>query len=651
METNQYRYSDRDLFVALSEDYLNVYRIRVTEDSIDVIKLDGFITEGIGDTWTDLRYSTILDNYTRTRVHQQDRERFRTELKAESLLYIMTNNKVHHGRYRVLERGETHYYGYKIIRVSTPEEPLRVVAAFRNVDNIVMADMLKMQELEDMRNIMAASQMGTWHIFLNNDRPPRMTTDRKMRELLGIPFDARLTDEETYNSWYSRIDPTALQSVKESVQQMIDGQRSENTYKWIHPVLGERYVRCGGTAAPVPGGHVLSGYHYDVTDQVKKEHRSTLIINSLASSYDFLCYIRFNGDNQFSSFTEGIYGDGKFSDQHRFIDVKEAIRISCEEHVADAHKEEMMQFADLSTVDSRMEHRNVLINQFKDENLVWYEWSYIVADRNSDGSIKHLIWAVRKIDDEKQAELRRQRMLEDTIAANKAKTMFLQNMSHDIRTPLNAMYGFAQLLGLPDGSWTEDEKCQFNGYISNSFNVLEMLIGDIIDIADSEHGHYRIEIAPVTVNDVCRNAIKSVEFRVSDGINLYYTSELPDDYQIQSDGIRIQQVLINYLTNASKYTQKGEIHLHCSDTEHPGWLSFSVADTGKGVPADKAEIIFNRFTKLNEYVQGSGLGLNICQMIAEKLNGRVYLDKSYTRGARFIFEIPNENGDRSSNVR
>ncbi len=123
---------------------------------------------------------------------------------------------------------------------------------------------------------------------------------------------------------------------------------------------------------------------------------------------------------------------------------------------------------------------------------------------------------------------------------------------------------------------------------------------------------------------------------------MYFTSDVPDDYVIRSDGRRIQQVLVNYLSNACKHTEEGEIHLHCSATEHPGRLTFSVTDTGEGVPPEKADVIFNRFTKLNQFVQGSGLGLNICLTIANKLGGEVYLDKSYTDGARFVFIIDNK---------
>ena len=240
---------------------------------------------------------------------------------------------------------------------------------------------------------------------------------------------------------------------------------------------------------------------------------------------------------------------------------------------------------------------------------------------------------------EKISEMKMQQILAENIAANKAKTIFLQNMSHEIRTPLNAMFGFAQLLGLPDGSWTQEEKDQYNSYIFNSYNMLDMLIGDIIDISDSENGSYRIESGSVNINTVCRNAIMSVEYRKQEGVDMHFTTDISDDFTLVSDGRRIQQVLTNFLTNACKNTMEGSIHLHCSGSEKPGHITLSVADTGPGIPADKAEEIFQRFTKLNDFVQGSGLGLNICRMIASKLNAEVYLDQTYTNGARFVMEL------------
>ncbi len=135
-------------------------------------------------------------------------------------------------------------------------------------------------------------------------------------------------------------------------------------------------------------------------------------------------------------------------------------------------------------------------------------------------------------------------------------------------------------------------------------------------------------------------AISTVAHRKPESVKLYFTSEVDDDYRITTDANRLRQVLINFLTNAEKNTEQGEIHLYCSISENPGKVTFSVTDTGTGIPEDKVEMIFERFKKLDEFKQGTGLGLNICRIIADRLHGEVKLDKSYTNGARFLFILP-----------
>ena len=220
--------------------------------------------------------------------------------------------------------------------------------------------------------------------------------------------------------------------------------------------------------------------------------------------------------------------------------------------------------------------------------------------------------------------------------ANNMKNIFVQNMSHEVRTPLNAIVGFSQLLGLPSEFVSDEERTEYSKYISNNSEMLTMLVNDILSLASMDNGNYNIEERLCHVNEVCNKAMMTVMARVVPDVKLYMTSEVDEDYTISTDPNRVQQILINYLTNACKHTEKGEIHLHCSLSENPGCITFSVTDTGTGIPADKAEEIFERFTKLNEFVQGTGLGLNICRTLAEKLGGKVMLDTSYTEGARFL---------------
>ena len=492
--------------------------------------------------------------------------------------------------------------------------------------------------LKENTDIIANAGYGIWKIQMVSEGRHQMYADETLKKIFGVE-NMKMTPEEMYTYYHSRLKEDVFTIENDDYASMREGTMLTRQLKWDHPTKGSIYLHAGGTNYVTDDNQeVISGFCADITESKKKEKRTDLVIRSLARSYQFMTYIKME-NHTYITYNWNMDMTEEQKSKYETGDILTAIDFACNQRISPLFREEMVKFADLSTINERMKDTNVLINQFKDMKDVWHEWSYIVAKRNEDGTVRNLIWAVRKIEDEKQAELRRQRILEDNIAANKAKTMFLQNMSHEIRTPLNALFGFAQLLGLPDGAWTESEKEQYNRYIYNSYNMLDMLIGDIIDTADSEHGNYRIEIGEVSVNSICRNALMLLEYRTPADVNMYFTSDLSDDDVIRSDGRRIQQVLINYLSNACKHTLQGEIHLHCSTCETPGKLTFSVTDTGEGVPPEKASVIFNRFTKLNQFIQGSGLGLNICQTIAGKLGGEVYLDTSYTGGARFVFII------------
>ena len=225
--------------------------------------------------------------------------------------------------------------------------------------------------------------------------------------------------------------------------------------------------------------------------------------------------------------------------------------------------------------------------------------------------------------------------------ANEAKTRFVQNMSHEVRTPLNAIVGFSQLLSLPDGSFPEAEKEEFAHHIVNNTKMLTMLLDDILNASAMDSGGYRISYEDGEMNFIASESISSAEHRLQPGVRLYYVPAKEEAFHFHTDPRRVQQILINLLTNACKHTTQGEIRLEGSLTENPGFVTYSVTDTGSGVPADQAEAIFERFAKLNEFVQGTGLGLSICREIATKMGGKVYLDTKHPGpGARFVLAVP-----------
>ena len=224
--------------------------------------------------------------------------------------------------------------------------------------------------------------------------------------------------------------------------------------------------------------------------------------------------------------------------------------------------------------------------------------------------------------------------------SDRKKTQFIQNMSHEIRTPLNAIVGFSQVLAEQDEALSEEERKNMTQIINCNSDVLNTLINDILDLTGIESGKYVMRHEDVEVNLMCHSALDAVRGRKAEAVHLRLETDLPDDFTVKSDGFRLRQVLDNLLSNAAKNTTEGSIVLGCSLAERPGMLTFTVTDTGIGVPRDKQKAIFERFCKLDQFKQGVGLGLEICRMIAAKLGGAVGIDSAYTGGARFWFAIP-----------
>lgn len=226
--------------------------------------------------------------------------------------------------------------------------------------------------------------------------------------------------------------------------------------------------------------------------------------------------------------------------------------------------------------------------------------------------------------------------------SNATQKLFLQNMSHEIRTPLNAICGFSQILCEPQmrEMVTDEEMKKYGQIINSNTELLLTLVNDILDISEMESGKYKVFLEPASPNMICKQAQSTVSYRCPNNIKLYFTTDVPDHMKIMTDSRRCGQVIINFLTNAIKHTREGEIHVHASLTENPGKLTFSVTDTGEGVPAGQEEKIFKRFEKLENSKNGTGLGLSICRNISKALGGEVKLDTSYKGGARFVFIHP-----------
>lgn len=223
-------------------------------------------------------------------------------------------------------------------------------------------------------------------------------------------------------------------------------------------------------------------------------------------------------------------------------------------------------------------------------------------------------------------------------AALRAKTTFMQSMTHEIRTPLNAISGFTQVLTMPDIDLPTEERLDFSQRIQENTRLLTNIIDELILITDLESSTELPAPEVCFASAMVAEAIDGVRPLVAPNVLLDSQCTIADDQPIMGHPRMIHMILEKLLDNAAKFTREGSVTLSLSREDDN--LHFAVSDTGPGIPPDKKEYIFERFSKLDSFAQGTGLGLSVARMIAERLGGTLTLDTSYQGGSKFDLIIP-----------
>ena len=277
------------------------------------------------------------------------------------------------------------------------------------------------------------------------------------------------------------------------------------------------------------------------------------------------------------------------------------------------------------------------VHFWEDYNPVTERWYTIqsMAIKWLDGR-----WAIMElatdITTRKQVELELIQAKEKAEESDRLKSAFLANMSHEIRTPLNAIVGFSSLLAETDEA---ELRHVYMSLVQENNELLLNLISDILDISKIEAGMIDLVMGRVDVPQLCREVIATFSHKKRDtAVELRFDENSPQ-IVIDADKNRIMQVLSNFLTNALKFTTKGSITLSYS-LEDENQVRFCVTDTGKGIPDEQKHEIFNRFVKLDSFVQGAGLGLSICQSLVNRMGGKIGVESREGEGSCFWFTHP-----------
>ena len=239
-----------------------------------------------------------------------------------------------------------------------------------------------------------------------------------------------------------------------------------------------------------------------------------------------------------------------------------------------------------------------------------------------------------------RVQARLAKALEHAKESDRMKTAFVQHISHEIRTPLNIITGFAQVVSNPDYELSKEDRNRIMADISHNTTEITNFVNELLELSESEsQSVYQLD-EDVDVPTICQEAIEASEAANQGRLVLSVNSELPDGYRLKSNAAAIRKILDRLMSNALKFTVNGSVTIRLKSEK--GQLKIEVEDTGKGIPHDQQERVFERFYKIDSFVQGMGLGLTVARRSAQLLGGTLTIDPTYTTGCRFVITLPED---------
>lgn len=275
-----------------------------------------------------------------------------------------------------------------------------------------------------------------------------------------------------------------------------------------------------------------------------------------------------------------------------------------------------------------------------DGEYEWWEYRTSVTTGLTKDSPYNILGVCQNIQRYKTVEQELTNARDKALQADKLKSAFLANMSHEIRTPLNAIVGFSDLLS-DTSAFSEEEIAQFIDTINKNCSLLLALINDILDLSRIESGTMEFLFADHNLSLLLKTVHDSQRLNMPPGVELVLSMPQIDKKYLITDNVRLQQVINNLINNAAKFTLSGFITFGYEEDENPDYTNLFVEDTGVGISQEGIDHIFERFYKVDNFTQGAGLGLSICQTIIGRLRGTITVASEVGKGTRFNVRIPN----------
>ena len=538
---------------------------------------------------------------------------------------------------------------------------------FYNSSNTLMSDEL---QFEEMKRIMTGAGFGMWSVENIEGHPLWMRANAKMAELLGICDVSVMSPEEMYDFWFNRIKPEAKESVMASIDRMKSGKVEEVTYLWEHPAIGDRYMRFTGSGKAVDGkGYVLNGYCSDVTGLVNKEKEQQKAMARMGAeiqrAYEVVKFV--------SRSCTSIYRINLLTGRYKQVstilkevndllgaegDAREGLLTLCEKIVKPEWKNAMLAFTNLDWVREQLKTQPIVKREFEGNIRGWAIASFVAGKRGDDGYCTEVVWTTVDVNEQKKKELSQLNALEDAkraaVEANRAKSSFLLNMSHDIRTPMNAIIGFT---GLLEKHQEEPERRQdYLNKLKESSALLLGLINNVLEMSRIEKGHLDLDIQACGVEQMY-DMFCSVflDMMIQKGITFCHSMDVEHEF-LFCDPIKVRDVVLNLLSNAYKYTPSGgkvELYIREVPCEEEGFaiIETVVKDNGLGMSAEFIPHMFEEFSREHNTtdikVEGTGLGMPIVKNLLDLMGGTIEVESELGKGTTFKVYIKHRIAKKS----
>lgn len=374
----------------------------------------------------------------------------------------------------------------------------------------------------------------------------------------------------------------------------------------------------------------------DCEEDVRESLRRLRLLSKIAFQANDIhaCSIKINPDTQ-DNFQDSVVT----MLYHWDSDEELSVRISWDNYISVFHPDSLPVFWENFLKIVREGEQEVkfegLVKFPEFSRYLWRDYTFSVYERDEKGRPTVILTCSSDINARKSQELDMEELIANMEKADKMKSKYLADMSHEIRTPLNAITGFAEIM-----AFTEDDEERMGYYdiIKTNNQMLMQLINDILDLSKIEADVVKIEYESVDINDLLDSAYASTKLRMPPGVKLIMEKGM-SECLFGTDPVRLLQLVTNLANNAIKHTKEGSITIGYESLPDDK-LNFFVKDTGFGIPEEKQRQLFGRFAKVNDYAEGIGLGLAICQGLVTKMGGAMSVKSEHGVGSEFSFILP-----------